>query len=226
MPEIEAENTVVVYDHFPDTCPICHHAMEPRHVTGALTGSYRSFGTYLEIVFKCPRHACSRLFIGRYKARSVPAERSAGKSTFELQNAVPFSLKPPDIPEEIKQLSPNFVEIYGQAAAAEQYQLSQIAGVGYRKGLEFLVKDYCISRQPDKAEEIKGAWLATCIKNYVDDANTKLCAERAVWLGNDETHYVRRWEDKDIGDLKTLIKLTMAWIQNNLLTEKYLSDMP
>jgi hypothetical protein len=143
-----------------------------------------------------------------------------------LKHAVPFSLKPPDIPEEITKLSSNFVEINGQAATAEQYGLNQIAGVGYRKALEFLIKDYCITRHPDKAKEIKGAWLATCIKTYVDDANTKLCAERAAWLGNDETHYVRRWEDKDIGDLKILIKLTIAWIHNNLLTKKYLSDMP
>ena len=118
------------------------------------------------------------------------------------------------------------MEIYGQAAAAEEHQLSQITGVGYRKALEFLVKDYCIAKQPDKAEEIKRTPQATCIKTYVDDANTKRCAERAAWLGNDETHYVRRWEDKDINDLKTLIKLTMAWLQNSLLTEKYLSDMP
>lgn len=226
MPEITADKLIVVYDRFPDVCPICHHSMYPKYTIATLTGRYDSLSTFLEIVFKCPRHQCSRLFIGRYKARSVPGERSAAKSTFELQGAVPFSLKPPDLPVEIKQLSPNFVEIYGQAAAAEQYGLNQIAGVGYRKALEFLVKDYCISRQPDKAEEIKGAWLATCIKNYVGDANTKLCAERAAWLGNDETHYVRRWEDKDIGDLKTLIKLTMAWIQNNLLTAKYFSDMP
>lgn len=227
MPLITVEETIVEYDRFPDICPICHHAMEPRYIAGALTGSYLFLATYLELVFKCPRRECSRLFIGRYKARSVPADaRSGGHSSFEFRHVVPFSLKPPDIPDEIRKLSPNFVEIYGQAVAGEQYGFSQIAGVGYRKALEFLIKDYCISRHPDKAEEIKGAWLATCIKTYVDDVNTKRCAERAVWLGNDETHYVRRWEDKDIGDLKTLIKLTMAWIQNNLLTDKYLLDMP
>ncbi len=225
MPEIEAEGRVVVYDRFPDTCPICHHAMQPRHVIAALTGLSKSFNTYLEIVFKCPRYDCSRLFIGRYKACSVPAERSAVRSTFELQNAVPFTLKPPDLYEEIKHLSPNFVEVCGQAAGAEQYQLNQIAGVGYRKALEFLIKDYCIYRHPDKAEEIKAKFLDKCIKTYVDDANIKDCAELATWLGNDETHYVRRWEDKDIKDLKALINLTTAWLQTNLLTEKYRKEM-
>jgi hypothetical protein len=230
MPETTVNAIPLIYDRIPDVCPICHHALQPIHVTDSLAGSAWPIhiGTFLEMVFKCPRHECSRLFIGRYRCTRMPANFtiSGPKPGFEFQYVLPFTLKPPELTQEIKKLSPTFVEIYGQAAAAEQYGLGQIAGVGYRKALEFLIKDYCISRHPDKAEEIKSSWLATCIRTYVDDANTKRCAERAVWLGNDETHYVRRWEDKDIGDLKTLITLTMAWIQNNLLTEKYLGDMP
>ena len=45
------------------------------------------------------------------------------------------------------------------------------------------------------------------------------------WLGNDETHYVRKWEEKDIRDLKILIRLTESWIQNSILTDKYLREM-
>jgi hypothetical protein len=226
MPEIEAEGRVVGYDRFPDTCPICHHGIEPRCVTGAFTGAYDSIGTYLELVFKCPRRGCSRLFIGRYAAPNIESDlRSGMKSLFRFKQALPFTLKPPNLYEEVKKLSPNFVEICGQTAAAEQSGLDQIAGVGYRKALEFLVKDYCIYRHPDKAEEIKAKFLDKCIKTYVDDANIKDCAELATWLGNDETHYVRRWEDKDIKDLKALINLTITWIQTNLLTEKYRKEM-
>lgn len=215
------DGTEFLCDLLPDTCPLCHYAMKPRPLTAVNTGPViqSRFEVYLDVAFECVRRECGHIFIGSY-IRINPRE------PYEFSHSAPVTFESPAFPEEIKQLSPNFVEIYGQAAAAEQHQLSQVAGAGYRKALEFLIKDYCISRHPDKAQEIKGAWLATCINNYVDDANTKRCAERAVWLGNDETHYVRRWEDKDISDLKTLIRLTMAWIQNNLLTEKYLSDMP
>lgn len=48
---------------------------------------------------------------------------------------------------------------------------------------------------------------------------------RAVWLGNDETHYVRKWEEKDVNDLKLLVRLTVNWIDNVLLTKKYIADM-
>jgi hypothetical protein len=222
MPTIMVGEKLYEFDRVPKECPLCHHYVEPRELKGtftSITDNDPNVDAYLEIAFKCVQTNCGRIYIGRYY-RYHPEDK------FQLWATLPSEFKPPAFPEEISQLSPNFVEIYSQAAAAENYKLNQIAGVGYRKALEFLIKDYCITRHPDKAEEIKGAWLATCIKTYVDDANTKRCAERAVWLGNDETHYVRRWEDKDIGDLKTLIRLTMAWIQNNLLTEKYLSDMP
>ena len=33
-------------------------------------------------------------------------------------------------------------------------------------------------------------------------------------LGDDETHYERRWIDKDLNDLKNLIRLTVNWIAN------------
>lgn len=41
--------------------------------------------------------------------------------------------------------------------------------------------------------------MARCIyKNYIEDNNVRRCAELAVWLGNDESHYLRKWENKDL----------------------------
>ena len=53
----------------------------------------------------------------------------------------------------------------------------------------------------------------------------KSCAQRATWLGNDETHYVRKWENKNINDLKLLIRLTCNWVTNNILTEEIVANM-
>jgi len=39
-------------------------------------------------------------------------------------------------------------------------------------------------------------------------------------------HYQRRWEDKDLQNLKELIRLTINWMDNSLLTRKYHDDMP
>jgi Domain of unknown function (DUF4145) len=105
-------------------------------------------------------------------------------------------------------------------------ELDQLFGRGLRKALEFLLKDYAISENPDKAEHIKQMQLAQCIGQFVSDTNIKECAKRAAWLGNDETHYTRKWETKDITDLKLLVRLTVNWIDNALLTKKYIAAMP
>jgi len=122
-------------------------------------------------------------------------------------------------------VSPSFVDIYAQASAAEDWGLNQICGPGYRKALEFLVKDYCLSSKPEHEKEIRKTLLGSCIKEYIEDSNVKECAKRATWLGNDETHYLRKWEAKDVKDLKTLIRLTGNWIENNVLTKRYLEEM-
>lgn len=42
-----------------------------------------------------------------------------------------------------------------------------------------------------------------------DDLRIRAVAERAGWLGNEETHYIRRWQDQGLGDLKCLINMTV-----------------
>jgi hypothetical protein len=88
-----------------------------------------------------------------------------------------------------------------------------------------LAKDFAIHLSKDKEEEIKKATLGQTIKNYIKDENVKSMAELATWLGNDEAHYIRKWEDKDIEDLKRLIRLTVNAIENALLMEEYKKDM-
>lgn len=98
----------------------------------------------------------------------------------------------------------------------------QICGTGYRKSLEFLIKDYLISTLPeDQHEAIKNKFLNNCIRDNISNINIKTVASRAVWLGNDETHYTRKWEDKDINDLKSIIELTLHWIESEIRTQNF-----
>jgi hypothetical protein len=52
------------------------------------------------------------------------------------------------------------------------------------------------------------------IKQYISDPAIRDSAELATWLRNDETPYVRKFEDKHVGHLKHLIKLTVALIEH------------
>lgn len=67
--------------------------------------------------------------------------------------------------------------------------------------------------------------MGNCIQENVQNENIKNVARRAVWLGNDETHYIRKWEDKDVNNLKHLIDLTVRWIENEIETERVLQEM-
>src|SRR5262249_48084127 len=148
--------------------------------------------------------------------------RAYARGKYELRSLSPYWYEKKTFPDCIQKTSPQFCAIYNDAAAAELFELTNVVGPGYRKALEFLVKDFLISAYPADAEKIKRAWLGDLIRDKIQDVNIKGCAERAAWLGNDETHYLRKWEDKDISDLKTLITLAVNWIENHLLTQSYL----
>jgi hypothetical protein len=211
-------------DRKPDVCPLCHHAVDPRqHPVCVASGPTSAKGTVLEAVYQCTRRKCLRLFVGRYRRTTSQGDNLVGP--FKLQEVAPQEFSPPAVSAEVEEVSPSFKAIFCQAAAAESCRLSEIAGLGYRKALEFLVKDFCIHNVPDEAENIKKETLGNTIASRIEDPNVKECARRAAWLGNDEAHYVRRWEDRDINDLKILIELTSNWIRNCILTERYLREM-
>ncbi|MDR1245206.1 MAG: hypothetical protein LBJ98_04455 [Endomicrobium sp.] len=55
---------------------------------------------------------------------------------------------------------------------------------------------------------------------------TKEIAKKAAWLGNDETHVVRKWKEKDLQDLKELIEMTVISIKRREKIKSYNQDMP
>ena len=226
MPKINPDGqNPVDYNHTPDVCPQCHHALDPKILQATLSGAIGEKGTRMEIAFKCTHRNCQSMFIGQYTRKEEHAQSGKMIGTFYLQRAIPLNFQTPAIFPEVEEISPSFKTIFTQASEAESYGLNEISGVGYRKALEFLIKDYCIHKNQENEEEIKSAFLGSVINDYVDDANLKTCAQRAAWLGNDETHYVRKWEDRDISDLKVLIDLSCVWVRSDVLTKKYLEEM-
>jgi hypothetical protein len=204
---------------FPDECSHCHHAIKAEVISTTLNAA----NNIVDMVFSCPRHTCKRVSIAVFKREMINAvERGKG---FQLRFLHPTNPVDPEFSEHVSKVSPQYVEIFTQASKAEAFGLEEIAGVGYRKALEFLVKDYCITKHPDKEEDIKTQMLWPVIKNYVDNQNVKQCAQRATWLGNDETHYVRKWVEKDINDLKGVIKLVVGWIEQEIQTEILMREM-
>ena len=197
------------------TCPFCGVVNIPQYIFLKESEDNSS----LNVFTQCTNPQCRNMFITQFKEGA-----SFAKFIKILPTALPLKRTFSNI---ISELSPNFCEIYNQAYIAEQTNLMQICGTGYRKSLEFLIKDYLISITPeDQHETIRNKFLNNCIRDNISNINIKTVASRAVWLGNDETHYTRKWEDKDINDLKSIIELTLHWIESEIRTQKLLEDMP
>ena len=207
-------------DRHPDQCPICHAKVIPTPIAATL----RTASAGVEIAYVCPNRNCREMFIAYFDAPSRDLTDPV-RSACRYRAARP--VKPIELvfAKSIKDISPNFCEIYNEGHAAESFDLKQVCGVAYRKSIEFLIKDYLIKKHPDDAEAIKRALLGNCIENYITDHNIKQVSKRAVWLGNDRTHYERRWVNKDLADLKRMIQLVLHLIDAEYLTEEAIKSM-
>ncbi|MBR3591623.1 MAG: DUF4145 domain-containing protein [Clostridia bacterium] len=182
----------------PDECPIC----KSRIAGKILFGIYESDYVRYSLDF-CS--ACKGVFLATHN------------SSGEVISCEPNRFVEKTFTDELTALSPQFVKIYNQASAAESSSLDEIAGIGYRKALEFLIKDFAISQNSDDADKIKNMRLSPCINEYIDNTKIKQLAIKSAWLGNDETHYVRKFEDRDINDMKKFIDALVYFISMDLI---------
>lgn len=195
----------------PTKCPYCHELQNPNMYC------YLQYKTAHHIIIfcQCINNRCKKPFNRLYNIIDC-----------KFTDIIQANYQKKQFSIDITSLSPLFECIYNEAYSAEQLELTQIMGMGYRKALEFLIKDYLISLYPEKEAEIKSKLLGKCINEDIEDPRIKEIAKRAVWLGNDETHYVRKWENKDVSHLKTLIDLCLHWIEAEISTKKMLEEMP
>ena len=195
-------------------CPICKSSIAPVEKSKFFNSDSKMYF----FMFECP--ACNKGFITHYNyTNERKIKNDISYNMLKLVNSYPKVPELHQFDENIKKLSSNFCEIFNQAYVAEQMNLNEIAGIGYRKALEFLIKDYCIDKNKEQEEKIKKEPLSQVITNYILSDKIKNLAKASIWIGNDETHYVRKYEDKDIKDLKRFISATVAYITYELIAD-------
>lgn len=192
----------------PDKCPMCHYNITPVfcHARYSTQSHFKDY----EIIWRCPNQSCYHLFITRY-IDGVAKE------------SVPKIPELPVVDTNLIKVSARFYDIYRQSIAAKTYGLLELVGMGLRKALEVLIKDYCSEKNQQDVEDIKSMSLNACINKYCE-GRVKVCAHKCRILGNDETHYERKYEARDISDLEKLINVTLYWISAEL-TEASYSDV-
>ena len=201
-------------------CPICKSSIKSVHLHSVF--HVENNIAHIESHEFCTN--CNHSFVC---SRHVPlSDHGALVKTALIKSVEPQRFKQAKFDDSLKNLSHQFVKIYNQALAAETSGLDEIAGLGYRKALEFLVKDFAIHLYPDDSEEIKRMMLSPCIRKYIDNPQIKTLVERSAWIGNDEAHYIRKQNDRDVSDMKAFIKATVYFISMVLITEDAASMEP
>lgn len=194
------------YGEVPETCPHCHHHVDPRRLTACDTVLG---GTRVDFAFQCPRPECRRVFVGRYEL-GLDGE-------LDLASVAPAQARRESVPAEVEALSPAFVEVFGQAQDADSRGHTHLAALGYRGALDLLVRDYAVREHPELAAEIRGLSLAGCIARFADNPRVKAAAARTPALapGCDD--------HEAVAELKVLLRLTVNWLDNVLLERTYLA---
>lgn len=188
-------------------CPICGHALSPDVLYSSLIEYENNEDNKLFILNYCPN--CDNEFMSIHSY-----DFSDGGYLFDSSAPVHFSDH--TFSDNIQSLSPQFALTYNESLRAENLGLNSICGMGYRKALEFLIKDYVISKFPEEKAKIEQLPLAQCIGTYISDERLKTLAKASAWLGNDQIHYVQKHTSHGIKALKQFINAFVTFIDADL----------
>ena len=138
---------------------------------------------------------------------------------FKIESIFPTPTATFPYSDQICKVSDKFKEIYIESLQAKLEGKKELVGIGYRKSIEFLVKDYLIYINHEKVDKIPAMQLGDCIK-LIDNQKIHKLAKASTWLGNDETHYVRKHTDKDINDLEKFLEALVYYITFEITVEE------
>lgn len=195
-------------------CPICQTSHSGSCLNAYIIRNNVRCGTtfHLYAVHFCD--ACEEVFISKHISMSPYGT----DPDFSLECSFPKEQYiEKDFDDRIRSISPRFVKVYNQANQAEAEQLDEISGMGYRKALECLIKDYLISTGKYEKEKVVNTLLGTCINNMIENELVKKVAKKCAWIGNDFTHYESK-HNLGIETLKSLIEAVVYWVCMELVS--------
>lgn len=200
-----------------ESCPHCAYPIEPIMRGCYADKIFSNIYNTAAVVLQCPRKECRRFHIQAFDFTKTGRDNYTIERTEDL---IVYTYKPllkNDLPNEIRETFPEFDTIYNQALEAESIGLDQIAGLGFRKSLEFLIKSFAIKRDAESEEKIKTETLNNTIQNrYNDLPRIQNLLELSAWIGNDEAHFVRKHSSLDIQTMKRFIRSASMFISGEL----------
>jgi len=223
--------SVKCYIDLPGVCPHCGTLISPQIMFGSpfATGYFKtdSANSRVVIIYRCTNDKCLKFFVIEYKFRKITHLEGYNQvRTFDYLDCEPikYSYKIPfqiDVPKNIKDIFPEFFNIYSQAQQAEKDKLDKIYGMAYRKALEFLVKGYAIHRNPNDVSKINAKPLGNVIaQDFGDLPRIQALAKASNWIATDATHYEQRFDNADTEAMKMFIESAMTFISADLTADE------
>lgn len=147
----------------------------------------------------------------------------------DIKTDIDFEEPNEEFSDLIRKISPDFEKIYNQSLKSETLGLDEICGFGYRKSLEYLMKDYLIYKSPKEVHQSirEHKSITNCLKEYPNIIDEKILktSERGFWLGNDHSNYYKKHKNMKLEDLKKLINLTIRGIELNEESDHYVNEI-
>lgn len=200
-----------------DICPNCKKPTNPHLVNSNYFQVNESINS-ISVTLRCL--GCKHFWVEEFESVRKTRKNTYGttETFYEVDHINVIPTLPSDIiiSDDVELISPIGKQIYVQALKAEHEKLDHIAGIGFRKALEFFVKDFSIVTNPDDEEEIIKSSLKQVIEKYIKDEDLKTFALASAYIGNDEGHYYRKNPDKDFKHLKNYLHGVIHYMEMKL----------
>lgn len=192
----------------PTLCPHCGVSTDAI-CRDARALPFSSAGGQLHFVsFAWACTACGRHFVSCHVADK---DQSTAALVCVYPPAAPYAPDP-----LVQDLSPRFVDLYRQAQAAEDLEAWDVAAMGYRAALEVLLKDYAIRALGRDEKAVARSKLADLIVEVFHEQELVNCADVVRLLGNDYTHFQRRYTDVDFVNIRRYLDLLVLSVAARL----------
>ena len=206
----------------PDQCPHCGKIVVPNFLSCFGNASDDGYRVTITAFWSCT--GCADVFATCYRPH-IDNYRDDILCDW-IEEVIPPIMETVSVPDEVKAVSPRFKEIFEQSVIAKQQGLTDLAGMGFRKALEVLVKDSLVFTNVKTQEQVDELNLHDAINSFKANPQLIKAALQAKFIGNDYAHYKAKYTGYDIDGLKKLIDITVHWVCMEIATQEIQSLQP
>jgi hypothetical protein len=202
----------------PDKCPFCNTSIVPEQHLARLQINKDQTKTMVNVFYGCTK--CANSFCVTYSIGNAVSGIKPKTYYVSPKYTTPPYQTNTKIDERINQVSQRAVDLFHEAEKADNTGLTEIAGMGYRKSLECLIKDALVKLGTKTHEEVVELNLNQAIELFDGNSRLTRVAHQARVIGNDFTHYEAKYEGYDITTLKKLLGLAFSWLSDEFETKE------